>query len=133
MSVVLDTSVVVRYLTMSPPDSGRRAADLIDSADASLVVPPVTLLESAHVLTRLYRVPRAAAVDALIALVRKSNVQDTGLPKDLIVEALLLCRESGRVSFGDALHWAETKHRRDVQLATFDRRFPAHSIEVFTP
>jgi len=60
---------------------------------------PLVLAEAAYVLTKVYGVPRAAAVDALIELLQKENVDLVGLSKDEAIVALLFARPSGRVSF----------------------------------
>lgn len=126
---LLDTSYLVRYLTDDPPDLARRAADIIDS-DRRLAVSAVVLAETAYVLTRVYQVPRQAVVDQLIALLQKENIVPLRLDKGIAIEALLLCHPSGRVSFADALIWAEARSGGPAAVYTFDERFPADAIEV---
>ena len=70
---------------------------------APLQVTDVVIVETAYVLISVYEVPRAAVVDGLIALLRKANIETFGLGKDLVLEALLFCRPSGRVTFAAAL------------------------------
>ena len=53
-------------------------------------------------------------VDGLIALLRKANIDTFRLDKDLVLEALLLCRPLGRVSFADALVWAVARSEADA-------------------
>ena len=82
-------------------------------------------------LTKFYGVPRAPVVDALIALLRRINVHVHGLDKTIAIQALLLCRPSSRVSFADAMLWAEVQARgAETTLYTFDRRFPAAGVRV---
>ena len=88
------------------------------------------LAETAHVLTSVYRLPRRVVADALIALVQKQNVSVLGLDTALVVQALLLCRPSGRVSFTDALVWAAARSSRHARVYTFDDRFPDLGVEL---
>jgi len=127
MSALLDTSVVVRYLTGDPPELAERAAQVLDREAVALT--PLVLAEAAYVLTKVYGVPRAAAVDALIELLQKENVALVDLSKEAAIMALLLARPSGRVSFTDALIWAEAREKR-LPVYTFDRRFPKDEVEV---
>lgn len=131
MTTIVDTSVLVRYLTGDPPETAARARRFVDDAEEPLVLPLVVLAECAFVLTRVYGVPRAKTVDVLVDLVCKRNVG--GGAREEIVHGLLLCRESARVSFADALVWAEARARGDARIATFDRRFPSEGLEVFEP
>ena len=129
MSGIVDTSVVVRYLTGIPPEMAERSALIIDQED-ELQLTDVVLAEAAFVLTSVYDVPREAVVDNLIALLRKENISVFGLDKDLVCQALLLCRPSGRVSFADALVWAAARSTSDKVVYTFDEQFPADGVRV---
>jgi predicted nucleic acid-binding protein len=128
MAAVLDTSVVVRYLTMDPPDQGAEAQALVDGAD-ELAVPSVALAEAAFALTRLYGIDRGTAVDLLVDLLGRSNLRVLDVPTATAIEALLLCRPSGRVSFADALIWAAARAFGTSVVYTFDRSFPDAGIE----
>ena len=105
MSAFLDTSVLVRYLTADIPELADQAERIIEHAD-ELHVTPVVLAETAHVLRRLYHVPRGAIVDHLLALVQQDNIVVAGLDKGYVVAGLYQCRPSGRISIPDALVWA---------------------------
>ena len=106
-----------------------RSALIIDQDD-ELPLTDVVLAEAAFVLTSVYDVPREAVVDNLIALLRKENISVFGLDKDLVCQALLLCRPSGRVSFADALVWAAARSTSDKVVYTFDEQFPADGVRV---
>jgi predicted nucleic acid-binding protein len=125
----LDTSYVVRYLVNDPPDMAQKAADVIDG-DEILVLSEIVLLETAYVLTSVYSVPRAAVVDSLTELVQRANLRLANLPKARALEALQLCRSSGRVSFADALIWAQALDRGAERIYAFDRRFPNRGVAV---
>jgi predicted nucleic acid-binding protein len=67
VSDFLDTNPVLRYLIQNNAEQTARATALIES-DRPLRISIVTLAELGYVLTRVYNVARADAVDALIAL-----------------------------------------------------------------
>ncbi|HVT18347.1 MAG TPA: PIN domain-containing protein [Thermoanaerobaculia bacterium] len=125
----LDTSYVVRYLTNDPPEMAARAAAVIDS-EQPLVLSEMVLLETAYVLTSVYRVPRAETVDALLALVQRANLRLASLGKPRVLAGLSLCRDSARYSFTDALLWAQALDSGADRLYSFDRRFPAEGLVI---
>ncbi len=129
MTALLDTSVVVRYLTGEPADLAARAARIIDQTP-DLAISDVVVAESAYVLTSVYGVPRGQVVDHLIDLVQKRNLATVALDKGAVIQALLLCRPSGRVSFADAMVWAAARSTGAEAVFSFDERFPEHGIEV---
>ena len=57
VSALLDTSMLVRYLTGDPPDLADASAKVID-AEAELLISDVALVETAYVLASAYGVPR---------------------------------------------------------------------------
>ena len=129
MSSFLDSSFVVRYLTGDPPELAERAAEIIDKKQGHLVT-DLVLAETAYVLTSLYQLPRPVVVDHLLAFMQKYNVAPFGLDKDTVLQALLLCRASARVSFADSLIWAAARSSRNTVVYAFDTRFPEDGVEV---
>jgi predicted nucleic acid-binding protein len=71
-------------------------------------------------------------VDNLILILQKTNIRPFALEKDAVLQALLICRPSGRVSFADALVWAAARSTNDKVVYSFDERFPHEGIEVRT-
>ena len=128
MTALLDTSIIVRYLTNDPPAMARASAEVIER-DEDLRISDLVLAEAAYVLTSFYGVPREAIVDSLIDMLRLENVQAASVDTDIACEALLLCRDSRRISFADALLWAEARTER-LPVHTMDRRFPDDGITV---
>ena len=125
----LDTSVIVRYLIGAPEDLARRSMEIIDQLD-NLQIGGVALAEAAFVLTRVYGASREHVVDSLMGILTKANISTFGLDKDLAIQALLMCRQSGRVSFADALIWASARSARSEIVYSFDQRFPSDGLEV---
>ena len=128
MTALLDTSVLVRYIT-AEGDLGPAARSIIDSHE-ELILAPVALAEVGYVLSSNYGRPRQDVVDTLIALVRRENIRVLGLDRQLTIDALLFCRPSGRVSFADALIWAAARGAGDLPIYSFDARFPDVQVEV---
>ena len=129
MSGFLDTSMLVRYLTGDPPDLAEQAAQVIDGAEG-LQVTDVVLAETAYVLTSVYRISRGVVADHFIALLQKENVAPFALDKGTVLQALLLCKPTGRVSFADAMIWAAARSSGTRVVYTLDERFPGDGVEV---
>jgi predicted nucleic acid-binding protein len=129
VSGLLDTSIIVRYLTGEPPDQFAQASQLIELEDG-LQITDAALAEAAYVLTRVYRLPREVVVDHLVALLQRRNVDSFRLDKAVVLQALLLCRPSGRVSFADAFIWAAARSTDEKVVNTLDERFPSDGIEI---
>ena len=131
MSGFLDTSVVVRYLTGDVPELADRAASLIEGEEI-LWLTDVVLAETAYVLTTVYGSPRPVVIDHLIGLIQRNNIRTYGVDKGLVLQALQMCRPSGRVSFADAMIWAAARTQGSNVVYSLDERFPADGIEVRT-
>jgi predicted nucleic acid-binding protein len=129
MSGVLDTSMVVRYLTGDPSTLAEQAARVIDQEE-DLLVNDVVIAETAYVLTSVYKIPREVVVDHLILFLQKKNIHPFALEKDVLLQALLMCRPSRRVSFADALVWAVARSTESKVIFTLDERFPNDGVEV---
>src|ERR1051326_3726542 len=102
MPAFLDASVLCRYLTDDPPAMAEQAERLIEG-ETELCITETALAETAYVLRNVYGLTREEIVDLLIAFLQRSNILVHALDKQITIAALLLCRPSGRVSFGDAL------------------------------
>jgi predicted nucleic acid-binding protein len=123
--------MVVRYLRGDPPNLAAQAARVIDSEE-DLQLTDVVLAETAYVLTSVYQVSRGVVVDHLIAFLQKENVSPFALDKGLVLQALLLCKPSGRVSFADAMVWAAARSSGNRVVYSLDERFPNDGLEVRT-
>ena len=130
MSIFIDTSMVVRYLMDDPPEMAGQAAKVIDGEN-NLRLTDVVIAETAYVLTSVYRVSRETVVDFLIAFLNKQNISLFQLDKGVVLEALLLCRPSARVSFADAMLWAAARSAAGSSIIyTLDERFPGEGVDV---
>jgi len=129
MARFLDTSIVVRYLTGLPHHEAVVAGSIIDQAEL-LTIGGVALAETSFVLASVYRLPRETIIDQIIDFVQRENIDVRGLDKGYVVQGLLMCRPSGRVSISDALIWAEARSAGGDTVYSFDQRFPNDGIEV---
>jgi predicted nucleic-acid-binding protein len=128
----LDTSLLTRYLVDHPPDQAERAAALLDGEE-TVLLSELAIAEAAYVLTSFYDADRPMVVDVLTDFIQRENVKLCRLSKPLAVQALALCRPSRRVSFTDALLWAEARMMGVERMLTFDRRFPSQGLELTGP
>jgi predicted nucleic acid-binding protein len=130
MSAVVDTNMIVRYLTNDPPHQAAQAAAIIESGQP-LVLPAVALPEVMYVLrSDLYQISREQIVDALIELLQKPEINVDDLDRGLVIQGLLLCRPSNRVSVPDALIWATARSRGATVIYSFDRRLPSDGVTI---
>ncbi len=106
-----------------------QAARVIDGEEG-LQITDVVLAETAYVLTSVYRITRSEAVDHLVAFLQKQNISTFVLDKGLVLQALLLCKPSGRVSFADAMLWAAARSSETKVVYSLDERFPQDGLEV---
>jgi predicted nucleic acid-binding protein len=126
----VDANIILRYLLRDVPEQADQARRIVEEHPRLLVTEGM-IAETGYVLTRVYTVPREVAVDALIALLRLRNVGVHGVEKDAVIQALMLCRPSGRVSFADAMLWAVARSAGPgATIHTLDRRFPAVGVAV---
>jgi predicted nucleic-acid-binding protein len=132
MNEFIDTNLLLRYLRGGPEDQFHRAQALIDS-EVTLIVTEVALLEAAFVLRGQYGLSREQIVDVLLAFVQKENIRVHNLDRNVVIEALQLCRPSNRVNFGDAMIWAALRCAQPARLYSFDERFPGEGIEIRRP
>ena len=127
----LGTNPILRYLLDDHPDHSLRSKALIESG-RRFRVSVVTLAEVGYVLTRAARVPRSDAVDAMVELLGRENIEVHEITTELAIEALFLCRPSGRVNFADALLWGVARNS-ESRVWTFDERFPLGGIDLRSP
>ncbi len=75
-SSILDTSVLVRYLTNDDQTKADSVRALLQTAsDESLLMPNVAVAELAFVLLRVYRWPISKVADALRAVVTHRSIE----------------------------------------------------------
>ena len=125
----LDTSVVIRHLTNEPPEMAEQARRIISEGN-NLQITGVTLMETAHALRTQYQVSREDIVDRLMDLVSQDNISVYAIDKEAVLQGLMMCRPSGRVSVADAMIWAAARSSGARVIYTFDQHFPNEGIEL---
>ena len=128
LSAFVDTSVLVRYLTGEPREMAEAASRIVDEHD-HLIITTEVIAETFYVLSAVYGVPRAVTIDHLVELLRKENVSVHSLDKAIVINGLMMCRPSTRVSVVDALIWAAARSAGGT-VFSFDRRFPSTGVTI---
>ncbi len=111
----VDTNIIVRYLMGDDPEQSPTAHNIVEAGE--IFVPKTVLLETAWVLSSLFKIPD----EELLSLLRKF----VGMPRvslenrHEIMEALEMF--AAGYDFADALHLAAA--RECETFLTFDRGF----------
>lgn len=130
-SAVLDTSVLVRYLTRDDPAKADAArAFIATAAEDSLLFPDVAIAELGFVLLRVYRWPAPSVAGAIRAVVTHPAIETPDPATWLDVADDL---ESGR-GLVDAYLMRVALDRGAPALITFDDQIkPIHGVACRQP
>lgn len=130
MSAFLDANIVLRYITRDIEDQYLIAQAIIES-DELLYLTEGTIGEICFGLRQFYDAPRELIVDSLVGLLQRENIRAYNLDTALVIEALMLCRSSGRVSVYDALLWAVARSAgTNTRVYTLDKHFPRTGLDL---
>lgn len=119
----LDTNVLVRFLTGSPPEQFRRSVILFESVergDERIILNYVVVFESVWVLNRSYDVPMERIRDVMLALINLPNVQLADKP--LYERAFDISIELN-IPFADAFSAAFMEANGVVEAYSWDHHF----------
>jgi len=133
--VLIDTNVLVSFLTDRDPEQQARAADLITAAaqrEVQLLLHQQVLAELVYVLVNLYRRSR----EEIAAILRELLALPGALPVDELPWSLVLDLWPKQIpDFADAVLAATCKAGRHDSIATFDadfqRRLPGLGLEPY--
>ena len=121
--IVLDTNVLVSFLTDRNAEQQAQAAALFESAaraEAELMLHQTVIGEMVYVLRNLYRVERRDIARTLDDLLSTAGVT----PVDEVIWSRVLALWPGAFpDFADAVLAAVTAQQRYDAVATFDQRF----------
>ena len=120
--LLLDTNVIVRFLTGDHPAHSLRSRKLFARAaagDVTLVVTDLALAETAWVLQSFYSLDRDAITSALKDLIESTGIEVQN--KAILLSALRNFAQTD-VNFVDAYH-AAVAAAESVGIASFDRDF----------
>lgn len=120
--LLLDTNILVRFITGEPADQADEVATLFRAAEAGkqkLSVLPLVLAEAVFVLTGFYEHPRAKTAEALAHLINCPEFQAN--EQERMLHALKLFG-AGKLDFVDC-YLAATSAREGRTVVSFDRDF----------
>ncbi len=121
-SLLLDTNVIVRFLTGDHPAHSPRSRNLFARAaagDVTLVVTDLAMAETAWVLQSFYSLDRDAITAALKDLIDSAGIEVEN--KATLLSALRNFAQTD-VNFVDAYH-AAVAAGESIAIASFDRDF----------
>lgn len=114
--MLLDTDVLVRYLTGQPADQARRASAFLRGADR-LELPPLIVAELVYVLDSVYDRPRGQVAALVRSVVAFPPVVVSG--EGSVLRAVELY-ETAAVDFAEA-YLAALAEQTDGVVVSFDR------------
>jgi len=128
---VIDTSVLVRYLTRDDPRKAQAAQEFLATAAAhSLLLPDVAVAELTFVLSRVYRWPVPSVANAIRAVVNHRTIEVPG--RELWLDVADDLDQGSGVVDAYLLRTAETAGIR--RLVTFDEGIkPLATVECVSP
>ena len=123
---VIDTNVLLRYLTQDHPEHAELALNLlqrIEAGERSVLLPEGVLVETVQVLSskRLYDVSREVIQLRLAEIIRMSALRMPN--KRLYLRALEVYAGQPRLSFVDAMLVAYAEREADITVVSFDTDF----------
>jgi len=126
--VFIDTNVFLRFLTRDDPVKAEKARRLFASAVAGDLIAETSLLVMAEIVWTLesfYGLSHGEVAEKVTTILATPNLECPD--KDILLDAVQAYTERN-VDFIDAYHAVHLERRRDVPIATFDRkhfrRFP---------
>ena len=120
MSVGLDTSVVLRLLTGTPPEQAASAGALVAEADTPVSISDLVIAETYFALRHHYAVPHGSAVRAMAELLADPRIGTPGIGRAVLLETT--ARGSARTKPGVIDLLIHADYARDgLDLVTFDR------------
>lgn len=119
---LVDTNVLVRFLTGVPPDLALKARKLVARADAGevvILVLPVVVAETFYTLESFYEMERKIVASTLAAFLQSRGVE--AIEPARVLDALTRCERRG-AHFADA-YIAASAAELACPIASFDRDF----------
>lgn len=115
---ILDTNILIRYLTNDTPEQTKRIEKLfIHAKDKSLIIPDVILIEIVYVLLSYYELNRRHVIEKITAIITFEKFKIN----TLLIQKTLEIFEINPISFVDAYLLALTI-TNDNTLYTFDKK-----------
>lgn len=121
-SCLIDTNVLVRFFTGTPPDLAERARSLVAQADAGklqLEILPLIVAETVYTLESFYEMPKQDVCEKLLAFLRSRGI--AAREPEIVLDALERYRTMS-VHFADA-YLAATAASSKMTVYSFDKDF----------
>lgn len=118
---LLDTNVLLRFLTGDPPELAERARDLVaqaDSGELELRVPSLIIAEVVYTLESFYRVPKTDVCQKLELFLRSRGIA----PVEFLIFDALDRYSKHAVHFADA-YLAASAAVQNMPVYSFDEDF----------
>lgn len=126
--VFCDTSVLIRYFAEDDIPRAAAAAALIDS-ETTLTLSTTVLVETVHVLRRLYGFADQRIADLLVTFLARTNVDVADADKAGVVAAITSVQGSSR-RVPDALIVMAARQAKVDFIATFDEKLRTPLVQV---
>jgi len=114
--VTLDTSAVIRYLTGDDQGKAEEVKKILERE--GVYICGEVILETVHVLYKLYGIPKDEIIKALEDILTEKNVE---IEDEIYLEALELWKEVGHVSFTDVVICLKAR-RKGAKLFSYDKK-----------
>ena len=117
MTALLDTNILIRYLTGDPPEMAARAsAYLLSGRD--LVLSDLVVAETVYVLESFYQLTRQQVAGLVAAMVSSSRFQVQN--REMLIRSLEIYVDH-RVDYTEAYLVATAERSGIPEIASFDR------------
>ena len=117
---LLDTSVILRFLTKDDPRKAERAKNLILESDESMLISDIVFTEVIYALERLYGLSRREIYEMLSRFLSSRRIDF--FDRELLFQAIALYKEHN-VPFVDAYQVALARKIDAESIVAFDSHF----------
>lgn len=117
LTAFLDTNVVIRHLTVDPPEMAARATAVL-AGPGPLLLADLIVAECVYVLESFYEVPRSRVAELMRAAIALRSIQT--VDPGLLLRALAVY-EHDRLDFAEAYLGAQAETTGVREIVSFDR------------
>lgn len=128
---ILDTSVILRFLTGNSVDKKEKFKKLIRDATSeksTLFVPLIAIIELVYVLEKIYKLKKEDIRERVESLLTLQPVEIES--EDVVLESLRLYAEEN-IKYGDAMILAKSRISDIKPIYTFDKKDFKKFTDVF--
>ena len=122
ISAVLDTNLLVRYLTEDDPEKADSVEILLDKASSGecrLIIPSVVMAELVWVLESFYKMKESQVADLLEALLHTPGLE---VQENRLIRQTLEIYRRKQIDFIDAWVLAFARQRSIPRIYTYDKK-----------